>query len=57
MVISPEVLLLLSFHYPVCLFVCLFFILDEFEKFSSFLCEELSQNFDGDCIESLDCFC
>ena len=33
-----------------------FVIPDEFENCSFYLCEELSWNFDGDCIESVDCF-
>jgi hypothetical protein len=33
-----------------------FVILDEFENCSFYLCEELSWNFDRDCIESVDCF-
>jgi hypothetical protein len=40
-----------SFHYPGC-----FVIPDEFENCSFYLCEQLSWNFDGDCIESIDCF-
>ena len=34
----------------------LFVIPDEFENCSFYLCEELSWNFYGDCIESVDCF-
>jgi hypothetical protein len=40
-----------SFCYP-----RLFVIPDEFANFPFFLCEGLSWNFDGDCIESVDCF-
>ena len=40
-----------SFCYP-----GFFVIPDEFENCSFYLCEELSWNFDGDCIESVDCF-
>jgi hypothetical protein len=29
---------------------------DEFENCSFYFCDELSWNFDGDCIESVDCF-
>jgi len=60
MVIAPEILVVKnSFHYPVVflffLFVC-FIILDEFENCSFCLCEELSWDFGGNCIESVDCF-
>ena len=40
------------FHYP-----AIFVIPDEFEIYSLYLCDELSWYFDGDCIESIDCFC
>ena len=40
-----------SFSYP-----GFFFISNEFENCCILLCEELSWNFDGDCIESVDCF-
>jgi hypothetical protein len=33
-----------------------FDILDEVENCSFYLCEELSWDFDGDCVESVDCF-
>jgi hypothetical protein len=33
-----------------------FIISDEFENCSFYPCEELCWNFDGDCIESVDCF-
>jgi hypothetical protein len=53
MVIPPEVLLLLrkNFCYP-----RIFVIPDEFSNCPFLLCEVLSWNFDGDCIESVDCF-
>ena len=53
MMIPPEVLLLLRivFHYP-----GFFVIPDEFENCSFSFCEELSWKFDGDCIDSIDCF-
>jgi hypothetical protein len=52
MVIPPEVLLLLRiFHYPV-----FFVIPNEYEKYTFYLCEELSWNFDRDCIEFVDFF-
>ena len=40
-----------SFHYP-----RFFLIPDEFANCPFYLSEELSRNFDGDCIESIDCF-
>jgi hypothetical protein len=40
-----------SFRYPE-----FFAIPNEFENFFFLLYEELSWNFDGDCIESVDCF-
>ena len=67
MVIPPEVLLLLRIVFAIlgffvgffCLFVlccfCFCFVIpNEFETCSN--SEELSWNFDGDCIESVDCF-
>jgi hypothetical protein len=53
MVIPPEVLLLLRivFCYPKFIIIP-----DEFANCPSHLSEELSWNFDGDCIESKDCF-
>jgi hypothetical protein len=39
-----------------CLLICLFVIviLNEFEHCSFYLCEEMSWNFDGNCVESVD---
>jgi hypothetical protein len=51
-VIPPE--LLLSWR-RVCAFLCFFDIPDEFEICPFKLGEELSWNFDGDYIESVDC--
>jgi hypothetical protein len=51
MVIPPEVLLSWSFCYT-----RFFVIPDKFADCSFYFVEELSWNFDGDCIESLDCF-
>jgi hypothetical protein len=48
MVIPPEVLFLLRI---------VFVIPEEFANCPFYLCKELSWNFDGDCIESVDCFC
>jgi hypothetical protein len=59
MVIPSEVLLFLRMVLVILgLFVCLFvFVIpDEFENCSFCICEALSWNFDGDCIESVDCF-
>ena len=53
MVIPPEVLLSLRRGFAILDF---FVIPDEFEDFSFYFVEELSWNFDGDCIESVDCF-
>jgi hypothetical protein len=53
MVIRPEVLLLLKTVFAILGF---FIILDESANCPFYLCEELSWNFDGDCIESVDCF-
>ena len=53
MVIPPEVLLLLRRVFDSLGF---FAIPDEFAICPFLLCEELSCNFDGDCIESVDCF-
>ena len=44
-----------SFHYPG-FFVVVVVTQDESENCSFYLCEELSWNFDGDCIESVDRF-
>jgi hypothetical protein len=58
MVISTEDLLLLRMFLAILSF-CLFFLFcfsDEFENCSFYPSEELSRNFDGDCIESVDCF-
>ena len=55
MVILPEVLFFIlekSFCYP-----RFFVIPDEFANCPLYLSEKLSWNFDGDCIESVDCFC
>ena len=40
-----------SFCYP-----RFFVIPDEFANYPFYLCKELSWNFDGDCIKSVDCF-
>jgi hypothetical protein len=53
MVIPPEVLLLLRIVFAILGF---FIIPDEFANCPYLLCEELSWNFDGDCIESVDRF-
>ena len=53
MVISKEILLLLRVLFAILGF---FVILDEFENCPFVIYEELSWNFDGDCIESVDCF-
>jgi hypothetical protein len=53
MVIPPEVLLLLRIVFAILSF---FIIPDEFANFPFYLSEELSWDFDGDCIESVDCF-
>ena len=34
----------------------IFLILDEAENISLCVCEEINWTFDGDCIESVDCF-
>ena len=44
-----------SFGYPVCFF-CLLVFPYEVEYCSFKVCEELCWDFDGDCIESIDCF-
>jgi hypothetical protein len=51
--IPLEVLLLLRIVFVM---LCFFIIPEEFKECSFDLCEELSWNFDGDCIESLECF-
>jgi hypothetical protein len=53
MVIPPEVLLLLRRVFAILGF---FLFPDEFENCPFYLSEELSWNFVGDCIESVDCF-
>jgi hypothetical protein len=53
MVITPEVLLLLRIVFPILGF---FIIPNEFANCSFSLYEELSWNFDGGCIESVDCY-
>jgi hypothetical protein len=53
MVIPPEVLLLLRIVFAILGF---FVIPDEFANYPFKLSEELSWNFHGDCIESVDCF-
>ena len=53
MVIPPEVLLLLRIVFAILGF---FIFPDEFANCPFYLSEELSWNFDGDCIESVDCF-
>ena len=64
--VVPEVLLwlivlaTLFFCFCFCfLFLFLFFfvILHKFENCSFYFCEELRENFDGDCIEFAHCFC
>ena len=52
-VIPPEVLLLLRIVFAILGF---FVISDEFADCTFKFVEELSWNFDGDCIESVDCF-
>jgi hypothetical protein len=55
MVIPPESLLSLrSFSYPRFFFLI---IPDEFANCPFYFVEILSWNFDGDCIEPVDCFC
>jgi hypothetical protein len=51
--VIPSVLLLLRRVFAALDF---FIILDEFTNCSFLLCEELSWNFNGDCIESVDFF-
>jgi hypothetical protein len=53
MVIPPEVLLLLRIVFALLDF---FIFPDKFVNCLFYLSEELSWNFDGDCIESVDCF-
>jgi hypothetical protein len=53
MVIPPEVLLLLRRVFAILGFL---FFPDEFANCPFYLSEELSWNFDGDIIESIDCF-
>ena len=53
MVILPEVLLLLRIVFTT---LVLFVIPDEFANCPFYLSEELSWDFDGDCIEYVDCF-
>jgi hypothetical protein len=53
MVIPPEILLLLIIVFALLDF---FIFPDEFANCPFYLSEELSWNFDGDCIESVDCF-
>jgi hypothetical protein len=53
MVIPTEVLLFLRMIYAILSF---FVIPDKFENCSFHPCEELSWNFYGGCIESVDCF-
>jgi hypothetical protein len=52
-VIPSDVLLLFIVVFALLGF---FIIPDEFENCPFYLSEELSWNFDGDCIESVDCF-
>ena len=52
MVIPPAVLLLLKIVFAILFF---FSFPDEFEKCSSHVFEELCWDFDGGCIESIDC--
>jgi hypothetical protein len=53
MLIPPEVLLLLRRVFAILGF---FIFPDEFANCPFYLSEELSWNFDGDCIDSVDCF-
>ena len=53
MLIPPEVLLSLRRVFAILGF---FLIPDEFADYHFQFVEELSWNFDGDCIESVDCF-
>jgi hypothetical protein len=53
MMIPPEFLLWLR---TVLAIMGFFVIPNEIENCSFYLCEELSRDFDGDCIESIDCF-
>jgi hypothetical protein len=53
MVFPPEVLLLLGIVFAV---LDCFIIPDEFANSPFYLSEEWIWNFDGDCIESVDCF-
>jgi hypothetical protein len=53
MVIPPEVLLLLRIVFTILSFL---FFADEFANCPFYLSEELSWNFDVDCIEFVDCF-
>jgi hypothetical protein len=53
MVIPPEILLLLRIVFAILVF---FIFPDEFANCPFYLSEKLSWNFDGDCIESIDCF-
>jgi hypothetical protein len=52
-VILAEVLLFLRIAF---VFLGFFVIPDEVQKCTFYLCEELSWDFDDDCIESVDCF-
>jgi hypothetical protein len=52
MVIPQDILLLLR----IVLDILDFFILDEYANCPFYLSEDLSWSFDGDCIESVDCF-
>nr|CRY96977.1 hypothetical protein [uncultured prokaryote] len=54
MVIPPEVPLLLSIVFSILTFLLLLLLL--FQMNWKLLYEELSGNFDEDCIESIDCF-
>ena len=59
MMISLADLLLWRIVFAILIFVLVFVVVvipDEFENCSFQLYEELIQNFDGDCIESVDCF-
>jgi hypothetical protein len=53
MVIPPEVLLLLRIVFAILGF---FIFPDEFVNCPFYFSEEFGWNFDGDCIESVDCF-
>jgi hypothetical protein len=55
MVIPPEVLLSLRIDFAILGFFFFFCFPDEFADCLFYFVEEFSWNFDGDCIESVDC--